>query len=106
MAFIKEDNSCINYHFIRFFRHFVQSRNKHCSLSTLMSYSFYAETIPVLQKALAWSTDKLVRTIEFSTLLRDERLEYLFWFDAARIDPNLSDWIHWYTEVYLGGKTR
>ena len=26
--------------------------------------------------------------------------------DAARIDPNLSDWIHWYAGVYLGGKTR
>ena len=26
--------------------------------------------------------------------------------DAARIDPNLSDWIHWYDGVYLGGKTR
>lgn len=84
MAFIKEDNSCINYHLIRFFRHFVQSRNKHYSLTTLMSYSFYAETIPVLQKALAWPTDKLVRTIEFSTLLKNERLEDLFWLDNRK----------------------
>mgnify|MGYP003293438624 CR=1 FL=1 len=84
MAFKIEDNSWPDFHNLRFSRHFVQSRNKHYSLTTLMSYSFYAETIPVLQKALAWPTDKLVRTIEFSTLLKNERLEDLFWLDNRK----------------------
>ena len=26
--------------------------------------------------------------------------------DAARIDPQLSEWIEWYSLVYLGNKTR
>jgi len=35
MAFKIEDNSWPDFHNLRFSRHFVQSRNKHYSLSTL-----------------------------------------------------------------------
>lgn len=81
MAFKIEDNSWPDFHNLRFSRHFVQSRNKHYSLSTLKSYVFYAETLPVLEKALVWPIEKIVRIIGFSLLLNDEMLDDLTWLD-------------------------
>lgn len=81
MAFIIEDDSWPDFHNLRFSRHFLQSRNKHYSFSTLKNFDFYAETIPVLQKALQWPIEKIVHIIGFSLLLNEEMLEDLTWLD-------------------------
>ena len=47
----------------------------------MKNFDFYAETIPVLQKALQWPIEKIVHIIGFSLLLNEEMLEDLTWLD-------------------------
>ena len=81
MPFIVDNPLTPNYNLIRFMRHFAQSRFKRHSLFSLKENGYYAETIPVLQKALGWPIDKIVRTVELSILLRYEWIEHLYWLD-------------------------
>ena len=81
MPFIVDNPLTPNYNLIRFMRHFAQSRFKRHSLFSLKENGYYAETIPVLHKALGWSIDKIVRTVELSILLRYEWIEHLYWLD-------------------------
>ena len=81
MSFIAENPYTTNYNLIRFMRHFAQSRFKHHSLFSLKENGFYAETIPILKKALGWPMDKIVRIVELSILLQHEWIENLYWLD-------------------------
>lgn len=85
MAFIINDNSHPSYHCLSLARHFVQCRSKHYSLERLETYNYFAELLPILQKALTWTNEKLARVIEISLLLNDEMPDELVWLDNRNI---------------------